>query len=274
MKAFLSWFLVCSVLSAGVAGADEYKDSIDSWHAKHLQRLQDPDGYLTLVGLYWLKDSPVELPGFGWAEKTEHSVVIWIGCTHGGRCSKCTSVDLSLDLPEGEQRLRRGTRSAYVVKRGPWVGIRMKDSEAATRTGFHGVERFPVDSKWKVSGTLEPSSTEVSVGSVVGVDTTEKSPGWAVFKWEGKPYRALLIGEPDDKQFFMVFSDQSAGDSTYPACRFLNVDRVGERGLVLDFNKATNPACAFTRFATCPLPPKENIFDFSVEAGEKDPKTH
>ena len=261
---FCLWF--CLFLSA-TSLADDYLKQLDAWHAKRISKLASEDGYLTLSGLHWVRDKVVNVPGFGTAALRDGKIVLWVNCVHGADCAECVSTVLDPELPEGEHRVRKGTRSAYAIKRGPWIGIRVKDSQAPARTGFQGVERFPVERDWILKGELVPADEQVAIESVVGVATQEASPGWAQFQYGGKTYKARLIGAPEDEKFFLVFSDASAGKTTYPACRFLTVEREGEAGLVLDFNKAINPACAFSRYATCPLPPEENVFPFSIEVG-------
>lgn len=271
MKKLMSWFLLFALVVSGSALADDYERSIEEWHSDFQERLRSPEGYLTLSGLYWLRDEIVRIPDFGRFKREQDKVLVWVDCEHEDECTVCLRTELSLELPENSQKLRRATKLAYAIQRGDWVGIRVKDSQAATRTKFKGVERFPIRPEWRIPARLEASPEVVGVGSIVGVTTNEQSPGSAIFEHEGVTYRARLIGKPEDKEFFMVFSDRTAGKTTYPACRFLYVDRTPDGGLVLDFNKAINPMCAYTAFASCPLPQEQNIFPFPIEAGERAP---
>ena len=265
---YMRWFILIFLLTGPALGqTDSHVERVEAFHKQRLAKLTSADGYLTLVGLYWVGEKPIEVPGFGKARLKDNKVLFDIPTSAGD----LVTTELFLNLPEGQQRLRSGTRSLYAIKRGNSVGLRMKDSESEARQDFQGVSRFPVVQNWRIPGRLIPETEEVDVESVVGVTTSEKSPGWAEFDYGGKAYRVRLIGEPEDKKFFLVFSDETAGKSTYPACRFLYVERGTGDELVLDFNNSINPACAFTSFATCPLPPKENILDFPVEAGEKKP---
>lgn len=261
--------LTILLLLVGIAGAQstDYPGSVEAFHQKRLTRLTSEDGYLSLVGLHWLSLKSSEIPGFGVASLKDDHVRFEIPTESG----ESVVTELLLDLPEGKQRLRSGTRSLYVIKRGDRVGLRVKDSQSETRVRFSGVPRFQVDPAWRIPGRLVPEQKELSVDSVVGVATQETSPGWAEFSHQGKSYRVRLLGQPEDQEFFLVFSDRTAGKTTYPACRFLYVEREEGNKLVLDFNKSINPACAFTHFATCPLPPDENVLDFAVQAGEKKP---
>ena len=220
MKKAIFWtLLLVGMVSAAVA-----QDSYAEWHKERIEKLTRPDGYLSLVGLSWLKESPVEVEGIGtaWVEGSMVHVDLEPGHTMDGE--EVESVVLDTDRPEGEETVQRGSRSFYAIKRGDWTGLRVKDSEAPTLLGFQGVDRFDADPGWKLEGRLVPDVRKVDIDSVVGVATGEDSPGFAEFEVEGVKNRALLIGKPDSKQFFLVFTDETAGQSTYSACRFLYVD--------------------------------------------------
>lgn len=264
--------LLLSQAVLGESAPPDYKQELDSWHQQRLDKLTKPNGYLSLVGLHWLSEDPQEFPGIGvaWYEESKVHILLADGHKFDGR--SVDKVTLSLSKPEGEEYLTNETRRFYAIKRGPKIGLRVKDSQAGTRVGFKGIKRFEPSLEYRFVGKLEPESKELAVASVVGVSTTEESPGWAVFERGGENHRVRLIGKPGDKKFFLVFSDKTAGKSTYPACRFLSVERGEGDALILDFNKSINPACAFTEFATCPLPPEENVLPFPILAGEMSPK--
>jgi uncharacterized protein len=276
MRWFIWLFLSVGFCLAPSAGEDtmsaDYEAELARWHATRLSGLTKEDGYLSLVGLHWISTEPTRIPSIGTArvEGTVVKLSLEPGFTYEGK--PATELDLDLSLPEGQQTVTQGTRQFYAIQRGPWIGLRVKDSEAPTRVDFKGVNRFPADPTYRIEGRLLPEDLEIEVASVVGVATGEHSPGWAAFQWQGKEYKARLIGEPHDQKFFLVFSDETAGKTTYSACRFLSVERKGDDGLLLDFNKSINPACAFTPYATCPLPPEENIFPFPIPVGERTPE--
>lgn len=262
--------LLCSQIA--LADGDSYTESLDAWHEARIKKLTKPDGYLSLVGLHWVKDKAREFEGIGRAWLADGKVHLELipGFELDGEAVHAVTLDPT--KPEGSVILRKGSLSFYTVVRGPRVGLRVKDFQAPTRVEFQGVQRFAPDPKWRIEGKLQVDHRDVPIGSVIGVTSPETSPGLAVFEMEGQTFKARLIGEPEDKKFFLVFSDQTAGKSTYSACRFLSVERRGRDGLILDFNKSINPACAFTHFATCPLPPEENLFSVAIPAGEKTPK--
>lgn len=252
--------LACS-LTLGLA-AEPYQEEIESWHQARIEKLTGDDGWLTLVGLHWLTEKKQTFPHVGEAYLEGKDVIL-------RPPGKEQLVALSPEQPEGQPTFHKGSVSFYVIRRGPWIGLRVKDNEAALRRDFPGIKRFGVDPKWRLQGQLEADPQQLNVASVVGVATKEHSPGWARFQWDGQAHRVRLLGKPEAKSFFLVFSDATAGKSTYSACRFLSVERGPSGKLTLDFNKAVNPPCAFTHYATCPLPLKENLLPFEVTAGEK-----
>ena len=264
--------LACFVsLASAESVSPDYQKELEAYHQRRLAKLTHEDGYLSLVGLHWLSDKPQEIEeiGVAWLEEGKVQILLREGHTFQGQ--PVDSVTLGLDKKEGQEFVSKGSRKFYAVKRGPWVGLRVKDSQALTRTGFQPIERFEPSLDWRLTGRLEAAHESVAVASVVGVATEEESPGFAVFEKNGVRCRMRLIGAPEDRQFFLVFSDASAGKSTYTACRFLTVERGEGDSLIIDFNKSINPACAFTQYATCPLPPEENVLPFAVLAGEKKP---
>ena len=268
------WFAESRKGETAVESQKLYEAELSVWHGKRIDGLTKADGYLSLVGLHWLTEGPTDISGIGRVYMEGETAVVESLAGWEYQEKPAQMVRLDSRKPEGTNLVTKGTLSYYVIRRGPSFALRVKDSQSLTRVHFSGVPRFPVDRKWRLLGRLEKAPSELAVDSVVGIATQEKTPGRAVFNWAGKEYRPILIGEPNDKKFFLVFTDRTAGKSTYPACRFLGVERGDGDTLILDFNKSTNPACAFTSFATCPLPPAENEFPFSITAGEKRPKGH
>jgi uncharacterized protein (DUF1684 family) len=106
--------------------------------------------------------------------------------------------------------------------------------------------------------------------NVLGMTENMISPGALSFSIDGRSYRLEPVLEKGSAQLFIIFADKTNGIETYGAGRYLYADPPGPDGtVILDFNKAHNPPCAFTKFATCPLPPHQNRMDLRVEAGEK-----
>ncbi|HUM02108.1 MAG TPA: DUF1684 domain-containing protein, partial [Thermoanaerobaculia bacterium] len=169
-------------------------------------------------------------------------------------------------------RLSHGSLSFYLIKRGAKWGVRVRDSEAATLKNFKGVENFPVDPAWRISARFEKyqPAKKVEVPNVLEKPEKQDSPGAVVFTKDGKTYRLdALVGGPKG-ELFLVFGDQTNSKETYGGGRFLHTPPPSADGsVVVDFNRAINPPCAFTPYATCPLPPKGNGLALAVTAGEK-----
>jgi uncharacterized protein (DUF1684 family) len=162
--------------------------------------------------------------------------------------------------------------SFYPISRQGKLAIRVKDPESEARRSFRGLEYFPVDSSWRVEARVEPPADagRISVPNVLGTDTSEASPGTLVFERGGATYRLRPVLEEGETDWFVIFGDATNGRDTYGAGRFLYVAPAKDGRTVIDFNKAYNPPCVFTDYATCPLPPPGNRLPIRVEAGEKE----
>jgi uncharacterized protein (DUF1684 family) len=167
-------------------------------------------------------------------------------------------------------RVTFGTANFYVMPRGDNLYLRVRDTEAATLRQFAGIEYFPVDPAWRIEAAWVPFDPphQVSITNMIGQTSPAPVPGKAVFSWQGRTLELIPIDEGDDDLFF-VLTDLTAGVETYEASRFLYATKPKDGKIILDFNRMQNPPCAFTAFATCPLPPKENRIPFRVTAGEK-----
>jgi uncharacterized protein (DUF1684 family) len=148
----------------------------------------------------------------------------------------------------------------------------VKDHQNADRSSFAGLDYFPVNPKWILDAKYEAHVPHkmISIVNVLGMVEEMPSPGTLVFDVDGKTYRLAPVLEKGEKQWFIIFADATSGKETYGAGRYLYADPAGADGkVILDFNKSYNPPCAFTKFATCPLPPRQNRLPFRIEAGEK-----
>ena len=266
-----------------------WRKQVETWKKERTDSLKREDGWLTLVGLYWLKPgenrfgsdpgNPVILP------KGKSPAVAGVLIREGDAVtvraepgSNLTadgkpvtgSVPLKVDAQGKPTVLGLGSLSFYVIKRGDRVGVRIKDKESPERAAFHGVDTFPPDPRWRVVARFEPyKDKKIPIANIIGQVADEKSPGALVFDWQGKTYRLDALEGGDDGSLFVVFGDQTNGKETYGAGRFLDTDPPKDGKVVVDFNTAYNPPCAFTAFATCPLPPAQNKLAMRVEAGEK-----
>ena len=158
-----------------------------------------------------------------------------------------------------------------VIQRGDRQALRVKDADAPSRTRFTRLDYWPLDKGWRIEGRFVPheAGKTLPIVDIVGIVTAQPNPGAVEFARDGRTWRIEAIGEPDGA-LFLVFADRTSGHGSYPAGRFLDVEAPGKDGkVVLDFNRAYDPPCAFTPFATCPLPPPENRLDLRIDAGEK-----
>jgi uncharacterized protein (DUF1684 family) len=165
-----------------------------------------------------------------------------------------------------------GDLSFHVIERGSFA-LRVKDKRARTLVNFTGMDNYPIDESWRFeAGFLpaEPGAT-IDIGDVLGRLTPMPVLGTVEFERGGETYRLLGLAEEDSESMWFLFADRTTGRETYGAGRFLYSDGMPEDGrVVVDFNKAYNPPCAFTDYSTCPLPPQQNRLDLAITAGEKD----
>ena len=167
--------------------------------------------------------------------------------------------------------LALGDLTLFVIERDGKHGIRLKDKNSKRLKEFTGLKWYPVQPGYRIAGTwteYDPPK-QIPVVNVVGQTQNQPCPGYVTFTVHGKTLRLEPIQDsPDDRELFFIFRDGTSGETTYPPGRFLTADSPVEGKVVLDFNKAVNPPCAFTPFATCPLPPPQNRLKVKIEAGE------
>jgi hypothetical protein len=265
----------------------DFEAETQAWHAKRLSRLKAEDGWLSLVGLHWLQEGDNR---FGSAPDNELVFPASAPAHVGTFTRKGDSVSLSLqpgvsltldgkpftggavrsDAQGGPDTLGLGSMRLLVIRRGERLGIRVKDPEAATRKSFHGIPTYAPNPAWRVEARFEPATTQarIPVTNVLGDVEDMASPGTAVFTVAGQEYRLAPVDDGSGQLFF-IFGDLTNREDTYGAGRFLYTDLPKDGKVVLDFNRAHNPPCAFTPFATCLLPPPQNRLKVRVEAGEK-----
>jgi len=173
--------------------------------------------------------------------------------------------------------LQVGRLRLTAIRRGVRWGIRAKDPESPVLRDFKGIESWPIDPKWRIEAEWVPHQAvkQRMIATAQGMHESVKSPGMAKFTVNGVPVSLEpILEEPDATELLFVFKDATAGKTTYGGGRFLYADLPKEGRVILDFNRAYNPPCAFTAYATCPLPPAGNRMPFPIEAGEKKYGTH
>lgn len=271
---------------------DAYQQSIEQWRTARVARLTAPDGWLSLIGLEWLQEGANKV-----GTASDNDIILQAGPAHLGviTLDKSGQLHIKLDKNSGATidgksveeatliddahasgnasptKVSFGEANFYVIDREGRKALRVKDTEAATRKHFLGIDYFPIDPSWHIVADWAPFDPphELQIGSVIGTIDTVKVPGKAVFTRDGHTYELLPYQEEPGGELFFVLADRTSGHETYGAARFLYAALPQNGKVVLDFNKAYNPPCSFTPFATCPLAPPENRLDLRITAGEK-----
>jgi uncharacterized protein len=285
-------FVLAACLSSAASDAIEpgYQQSFDKWKADLVDDLKQ--NWLPLAGLFWLK------PGensFG--SDASNAVVFPKGPAHAGVFvlqgeevtvkltpdahaqidgKPVASAALQPDTSGKRTVVEMGSLRFHVIQRGARIGVRLKDLDSEAVKNYRGPVFFPLNLDYRVTATWIPSDGKktVDVPNVLGDVTATPVAGTAVFKINGQELRLTPLGGDPAKSLFFVFSDLTAKSDTYPGGRFLDTDPVVNGTVVLDFNRAYNPPCAITPYATCPLAPKENRLSLAIPAGEKYDRTH
>ena len=264
--------LIAVLAALPLLAASSYQTEAEQWQRERAAELRADGGWLSVAGLFWLRDgvntvgsdpaSDIALPAGPPRAGT-------IEVRAGKVTAKLEGAARELRADSGEA-VKIGRLSLFAIRRGDKVGIRLKDPESRMRREFHGLQFFPTREDYRVTARFVPEPRKIPIANVIGQTELQDSPGYAVFRLGGRELRLYPILEsPDAKSLFFIFRDQTSGKETYGAGRFLDTDLPRDGELVLDFNRAYNPPCAFTPYATCPLPPKENRVPARIEAGEK-----
>jgi uncharacterized protein (DUF1684 family) len=267
---------------------EAWRDELDAWIAERDAGLRKPDGWLSLAGLYWLEEgessfgsdpsnavvfpagkSPARIGVFV-VEDGAVRVRVEPGVAVTSDGEPVSELALATDAAEEPTLLEHGSLLWHAIDRGGRIGIRLKDRESPLLGAFAGMERYPADPAWRIEARFEryDPPKEILVPNIVGPALPEPCPGRVVFEHAGASHALEPTGEAGE-ELFVVFGDETNGSETYGGGRFLYADWPGEDGVVvLDFNRAYNPPCVFTDFATCPLPPPQNKLPFRIAAGE------
>ena len=287
---------VCASAAAGAPGAADgaalasEQAAIAQWRAQRAQSLTSDNGWLTLSGLFWLKEGENTFGrGPGNALVLENAALADVagsfvlsrdqvrfvarpgsGVTHDGQ--PVTALDLAPDTSGNPTVLSCGPLRFYVIERAGNLGVRVRDLANPHRSAFRGLEYFPVSTEWLVTARFERYQPvhHVRIINILGMEIDMESPGAVVFTKDGREWRLdTLLEEPGDQELSIMFADGTSGHETYGAGRFLDIPIPAGATVPVDFNKAYNPPCALNEFATCPLPPAQNRLALRVTAGEK-----
>jgi uncharacterized protein (DUF1684 family) len=284
--------MLALLLGVGPAAASDlagYRAAIDQWHAGRIERLRAADGWLSLIGLHAIPEGTSTVGSDADCDiRLDADIPAQVGVLHRDAgdlaFTPATGAEVSTDgqaidgtLPirtdlDGEPTIIAvGTVRFHVIVRGDRHFLRVKDAESPVRRSFAGIERYPVDPAWRVTARLITADQPASVPqlNVLGQEEQQPSPGVLEFELAGRTCRLRPVGTPG-ASLFLVFADLTSDHETYGGGRFLGTEPPDADGrVVIDFNKATNPPCAFTPFATCPMPSLENRLPIAVTAGEK-----
>jgi uncharacterized protein len=274
-------------VKAGPAVDEAYRASIDKWKAELVEDLKA--NWLPLAGLFWLKPGAnsfgtdracdMVLPegsaparaGTFQLNGGEVNVRIEPGVSASIAGKLVANSRMEPDDPGKPTVLEMGRLRMHIIRRGERTGVRLKDLDNAALRGFRPLEFFPIDTRYRITAKWVPEDgrRKINVSNVLGDVPPTAVPGEARFTIDGRDVRLVALGGDEKKGLFFVFSDATSRADTYPSGRFLDTDAVSNGRIVLDFNKAYNPPCAVTPFATCPLAPRENRLSVSIPAGEK-----
>jgi uncharacterized protein (DUF1684 family) len=288
-KNLVIWILLLLLLSCKQQPSidrDAYMKEMDQWHADRLSRLKDKNGWLALAGLFWLKDG---LNTFG--ADTTNSIVFpryappFIGTlelkdstVYLGETVQpvlidsipASNVKLVDDMSGKPTRMVLGRYAWNIIKRGNRFGVRLRDFESPLLDSLKEVPIFETNEEYRIIADFKPFGVPEKqvVHTVIGTEAENTIPGVLTFRLHGKKYK--LYPAASEEEWSIVFGDMTNGEETYDAGRFLDISAPDKNNkVIIDFNKAYNPPCAFTPYATCQLPHRSNILPVRIEAGEK-----
>ena len=295
MAVIAGFVMVPSVLTAGADGAEvtvTHEEQIREWRQLRHERLASDNGWMTLVGLEWLNEgenrvgsgssSTARIPGgpedWGtiYLAGDELKFIPAPGSGVAVDGAQVTDAILVADNQGKPTVVSSGDLSFYVIFRESYA-LRIKDRKAPALLDFTGVPSYDFQPDWRFDARFIPAAEgeTIEIGDVLGHLSPTPVYGYVEFERDGVSYRLLGLGEEDSESLWFLFADRTTGRETYGAGRFLYSDGMpGDGRLVIDFNKAYNPPCAFNDYSTCPLPPQQNRLDLAVTAGEKDYHAH
>ncbi|MFG6081074.1 DUF1684 domain-containing protein [Paracoccus litorisediminis] len=254
----------------------DYQSQIEAWRAGRLAALTAEDGWLNLTDRVEIAAGRLTV-GAG----TGNDVVLSVGPESLGvleldadgtaRFDAGQGLQALKPVPDNPPRIKVGALLLEVTQLEGQYALRVRDADAPSRREFPGIDSYPIDPAWRIEADWEKLEVPKSlgIGMVTGVETSVQLTHAARFTHEGEQVELLPTHWKSGKPMFVI-RDRTAGRETYGASRFLIGEMAGDK-IVLDFNKAFNPPCAFTEFAVCPLPPRQNIMAFEIRAGEKKP---
>lgn len=270
MKRLAAAFVLATCV---LAAAGDYPSEIAEWRRNRETVLKSNDNWLTVSGLFFLQNGANP---FG--KGRSNSIVLPDGPERAGTFTLANGkVTATVDGQTRDMRpntsgdvVKAGRLSLLLLESGGVYTIRLKDPESKYRREFTGIDYYPPVEGYRVEARFVPRPTHVPLPSDQGGAMDYPSPGYVEFNLNGRDLKLTPVLEsPNARELLYIFRDQTSGKETYGGGRFLHSDLPRDGRVVLDFNKAYNPPCAFTPYAICPLPPRENRLSVRIEAGEK-----
>lgn len=260
------------------------------WRKDRDERMKKPNSWLTIAGLFWLEegvnnfgsngDNDVILPAYSAAPYlgtlTLRNGVVELKTTEASGITidgqPVTSKQLHTDMDEKRDEMELGQLRFWIIKRGDRYALRLRDLSAKRFKEYHGIDYYPISKDYRVFAKLVPypEPKKEIIPTVVGTEEEFTIPGYLEFDLLGIKHRLdPFVVESDSTVYFLIIKDATSGKTTYGAGRYMYPEILADGRVELNFNRAYNPPCAFTPYATCPLPPPQNILDIELEAGEK-----
>jgi uncharacterized protein (DUF1684 family) len=285
---------IAGALSAACRGAgDPYVAEIQKFQQDREAILRADEGWLTIAGLFFLTQPittfgsdpandivfPPSAPARAGAFEMREGGVR-VRAAEGVRFlldgKSITTADLRPDGEGPPDRVTLGDLQFWVHSSGERLSIRLRDKNNTLRKAFAGTSWFPINPGYRVQATYAAydAPKTVQVPNILGDIDTMHVPGIATFTLNGQELKLEAVAEPGDPEYWFIFRDLTSLDDTYPAARFLYTPPPVDGKMILDFNRARNPPCAYNPYTTCPLPSEQNRLRIRIEAGEKRYKGH
>jgi uncharacterized protein (DUF1684 family) len=273
--------------------ANSYEAEFRKWQQDREATLKSDTGWLTIAGLFFLSQ-----PQSTFGSDPVNDIVLPAGAParagtfelHDGKVrvqaapgvsfrlgdKTITSGELKSDGAGPPDRLTLGDMQLWVHMSGDRPSIRLRDKNSRLRKAFVGTSWFPLNPAYRVEAEYQPydKPKTIPVPNILGDIDTMSVPGLVSFTLNGREIKMEPVADPGDKEFWFIFRDLTSGKDTYPAARFLYMPAPVNGKMIVDFNRAENPPCAYNPYATCPLPPEQNRLPERIEAGEKNYAGH
>ncbi len=284
--------VACTQEKKSTIDLESYENEVNAWHADRVEKqLVGERGWLNLAGLFWLNEgfntfgsdpsNDVVFPEGTIAANAGTFIVqqgtVTMQVSEGVKISK-DSVEVThevIHFPDSAYypQFSNGRLQWFIIDRSGKLGVRLRDLESEAVKQFKGVDRYAIDPHWRVEAIFEKYDPirQIDITNILGQTYQSPCPGALVFSIDGVEYRLDAIDDGTAGEYYILFGDNTNKYETYPSGRYMYVKHPDDDGkVIVDFNKSYNPPCAFTEFATCPLPPKQNVLDLTIKAGEKN----